>query len=410
MSMADVDEEYTEVDVDKEYTEIRNELKAFLESPNMYDKADRFLTGNRYTYIFGCFGIRPHNNENPEGGGGFRRQASDKDRHAVEKRVITEMLNHMMIVPSGILRIHVAPDWKPNQFLTPIRQGNLLWYRVPADKKLLFQIGNLIDAHSELALKVQSGKRRLTEERDMKMDIGNEEAHEVDTVELDAEEIQLYTFTATVTGTYEDAVVVLRVLFSVGDLPESNWCNIELPITEDGMSDGPSTEQDVNTLRDMKLQGFQEDFQKNYGQNDTCFFDVTFDDHTKCRCMLKGGLEYMDKSMSRLPEGGNVFQVAGTLLATMSLYVVSSEAVRVKLDNGVSWAVPVYTQTRIGSIRQSAAHVTTPHDITITRGGQTKYENISLCVQPPMHEGINSAHKRRLSENLQLLFRHVEIT
>jgi hypothetical protein len=413
MSMADVDEEYTEANVDKEYTEIRNELKAFLESPNMYAKADMFLTGNRYTYIFGCFGIRPHDNENLTGGGGFRRQASDKDRHAVEKRVITEMLNHMMIVPSGVLRIHVAPGHEPNRFLTPIKHGNLLWYRVPAYKKLLFQIGNLIDAHSELALKIQSGTRRLTEEKDMKMDISNDEAYEVDTVELDAEEIQLYTFTATADGTYEDAETVLKVLFSVGDLPESNWCNIELPITEDEMSDGPSTEQDVNTLRDMKLQALQEDFQKNYGQNDTCFFDVTFDDHTKCRFMLKGGLEYAQKTMRCLPEGGNVFQVAGTPLASMSLYVVSSEAVRVKLDDGVPWAVSVYTQTRIGSIRQSAAHVTTPHIITITRGGQTKFENISLCVKPPMHEGTTSAgDKRRLPErsDVKLLLRRLEIT
>jgi len=276
----------------------------------------------------------------------------------------------------------------------------------------LFQIGNLIDAHSELALKIQRGTRRVQAEKPMKIDIINE-AQEVDTVQLGAGEIQLYTFTASANGTYDDdAVVVLRVLFTVGDLPESNWCNIELPITEDEMSDGPSTEQDVNTLRDMKLQDFQNDFQKNYGQNDTCFFDVTFDDHTKCRCMLKGGLEYVDKKMYCLPEGKNDFQVAGTPLASMSLYVVSSEAVSVKLDNGVLLAVPVYTQTRIGSIRQSAAHVMKTHTITITRGGQTKFENISLCVKPPMHEGTISAlvgDKRRLTENLNLLLRRLEI-
>ena len=404
MSMADVDEEYTE---------IREELKAFLDSPIVYPKADRFLSGDRYIYIFGCFGIRPHENENALAGGGFTAQASEKDRHAVEKRVITEMLNHMIKVPSGILRIHVAPDWKPNHFLTPIRQGNLLWYRVPADKKLLFQVGNLVDAFSELALKIQSGTRRLQSgTRRLQMDISNDEAHEVDTVELDAEEIQLYTFTATADGTYDDAVVVLRVLFSVGELPMSNWCNIAIPITEDEMSDGPSTEQDVNTLRDMRLQSFQDNFQKEYGQDDTCFFDVTFDDHTKCRCMLKGGLEYVDKKMcyiqGRLLEGENVFQVAGTPLASMSLYVVSSEAVKVKLDDGVFWAVPVYTQTRIGSIRQSAAHVINTHRIAITRTGHTKYENISLCV----HKGTISefvGDKRRFTSDFKLLLRRLEI-
>ncbi len=399
------------VDVDEEYTAIRNELKAFLESPNMYAEADRFLTGNRYTYIFGCFGIRPHDNENSTVGGGFRRQAEEKDRHAVEKRVITEMLNHMIKVPSGILRIHVAPDWKPNRFLTPIRQGNLLWYRVPADTKLLFQVGNLVDAFSELALKIQRGRRRPTEERDMKMDIGNEEAHEVDTVQLETGDIKLYTFSATADGTYEDAETVLRVLFSVDELSVSNWCNIAIPITEDEMSDVPPI--DVNTVRDRTLQSFQDNFKKEKGQYDTCFFDVTFDDHTKCRFMLKGGLEYIDKSMSCFPEGENVFQVAGTPLASMSLYVVSSEKVSVKLDIDDPVPVPVYMQTRIGSIRQSAAHVMQTHNIAITRGGQTKYENIKLCVQPPMHQGTISAlvgDKRRLTENLQLLFRHLEIT
>jgi len=99
--------------VEQEYTEIRKELEAFLYSPTVYPKADRFLSGDRYIYIFGCFGIRPHDNENPEAGGGFRAQASEKDRHAVETKVITETLNHMVIVPSGILRIHVAPPYDP---------------------------------------------------------------------------------------------------------------------------------------------------------------------------------------------------------------------------------------------------------------------------------------------------------
>ena len=99
--------------VEQEYTELRNELKAFLGSTTMYDKVENFLRRDRYYYIFGCFGIRPHDNENPEAGGGFRAQASEKDRHAVETKVITETLNHMVIGPSGILRIHVAPPYDP---------------------------------------------------------------------------------------------------------------------------------------------------------------------------------------------------------------------------------------------------------------------------------------------------------
>ena len=74
-------------EVRQEYDEYRKELSAFLESPLINARADKFLTGDRYLYIFMCFGIRPDQNENPLAGGGFRRNAADEDRHAVEKKV-----------------------------------------------------------------------------------------------------------------------------------------------------------------------------------------------------------------------------------------------------------------------------------------------------------------------------------
>jgi hypothetical protein len=97
----------------------------------------------------------------------------------------------------------------------------------------------------------------------------------------------------------------------------------------------------------------------------------------------------------------------------MSLYVVSSETVSVQLDSGGSVTVPVYTQTRIGNIRQSAADVTTSHCITITRAGDTKSENFSVCVETPMLEGTISGdvgYKRRLHEGmgLRVLLRRLE--
>ena len=44
-------------DVRREYDEYRKELSAFLGSPQIYAKADKFLTGDRYLYIFMCFFI-----------------------------------------------------------------------------------------------------------------------------------------------------------------------------------------------------------------------------------------------------------------------------------------------------------------------------------------------------------------
>jgi len=98
----------------------------------------------------------------------------------------------------------------------------------------------------------------------------------------------------------------------------------------------------------------------------------------------------------------------------MSLYVVSSEAVSVKLDKGDPLAVPGYMQKKIGNIRQSAAHLTTTHCISITRAGHTKIENFSVCVwKNPMHEGTISEHvgdKRRLrgEMDLRVLLRRLE--
>jgi hypothetical protein len=106
-------------DVRQEYNEYRKELSAFLGSPQIYAKADKFLTGDRYMYIFMCFGIRPDKNEDSLAGGGYNPKATDEGRHTVERKVIVEFLNHMMIVPGGILRIHVAPPSNPNKFLTP---------------------------------------------------------------------------------------------------------------------------------------------------------------------------------------------------------------------------------------------------------------------------------------------------
>ena len=175
-------------EVRQEYDEYRKELSAFLESPLINARADKFLTGDRYLYIFMCFGIRPDQNENPLAGGFF----------------------------------------------------SLLWYRIPEYTKRVFKISNMIEVHTKLDLKVEIGKRRVTERKEMKMDIGDEEAMEVAEVELSNGEIQLYTFS-------KDGAIVLRVLFSVigVEFPDVNWCNIQTPITEDAAAE--TARPDVDT-------------------------------------------------------------------------------------------------------------------------------------------------------------------
>ena len=173
-------------------------------------------------------------------------------------------------------------------------------------------------------------------------------------------------------------------------LPESypslNWCNIKTPIIDDAAAE--TGRPDVDT----KLQNFQTKFQTEYGKDNTCFFEVPFDDNMKCRCMLKSTLGYVDKQVRCIGMEKNAFEVSGTPQAGMQLYVVSSEAVRVKLDAGESVPVSEYKETRIGAIQQSAADEIERHNISITRvsNGVTKSEPFSVCV----HRSLYAQNKR----------------
>ena len=101
-------------EVKNEYDDIKTQLNKFLESTSLHVEAQTILSNNLHTYIFGCFRIDPYKKQNAPG------RATPADRHAVEVQVIREVLKDMVIVPSGILRVHVSTFDGP-RFETPIR-------------------------------------------------------------------------------------------------------------------------------------------------------------------------------------------------------------------------------------------------------------------------------------------------
>ena len=210
-------------EVRKEYDHIKTQLSLFLESKVQHIESHKILSNNLHAYIFGCFGINPYNKQNAPG------RATPADRHAVEVQVIREVLKDMVIVPSGILRVHVSTFYGP-RFETPIRQGNLLWYRVNYNTKYDFKMINMVDAIAGLDLKVQRGhkgdRKPVIENRPMR--ISDDEAQEVADVRLNPGDAHLYTFT-------KDGFAVLRVLFTAPDVqfPFPLWCDIPHAITED---------------------------------------------------------------------------------------------------------------------------------------------------------------------------------
>ena len=137
-------------EVRNEYDDIKSQLVEFLESTVEHAAAERILSRNLYAYIFDCFRIRPYDKQKAPG------RATPADRHAVEVQVIREVLKDMVIVPSGILRVHVK-TFDGTRFETPIRQGNLLWYRVKHNTNYEFKIINMVEASAGLDLKVQQG-------------------------------------------------------------------------------------------------------------------------------------------------------------------------------------------------------------------------------------------------------------
>jgi hypothetical protein len=161
-----------------------------------------------------------------------------------------------VIVPGGILRVHVSTFDGP-RFETPIRQGNLLWYRVKHNTKYEFKIINMVDASAGLDLKVQQGHKRDRKPviKDMKMEITDYDAQEVADVRLDPEDVHLYTFT-------KDGVTVLRVLFTAPGVvfPFPAWCDIQHAITEDVSRDTPRPDVDA------KLNHFQTQFETENGK------------------------------------------------------------------------------------------------------------------------------------------------
>ena len=86
----------------KEYDDIKSQLVEFLTSTSLHVVSDTILSRNLYAYIFSCFRINPYNKQNAPG------RATADVRHAVEEQVIREVLKDMVIVPSGILRVHVS--------------------------------------------------------------------------------------------------------------------------------------------------------------------------------------------------------------------------------------------------------------------------------------------------------------
>jgi hypothetical protein len=214
------------MDVEKvrsEYEYIKTQLDDFLQSKVQHIESHKILTTNLHAYIFGCFRIDPYKKPNTPG------RTTPADRHAVEVQVIREVLKDMVIVPSGILRVHVSTFHGP-LFETPIRQGNLLWYRLKHNTKYEFKILNMVDAIAGLDLKVQQGHKRdrKPEIQNRPMQISDNDAQEVAEVRLAPEDVHLYTFT-------KDGVAELRVLFTTPDIdfPFPTWCDIQHAITED---------------------------------------------------------------------------------------------------------------------------------------------------------------------------------
>ena len=359
----------------KEYDDIKSQLVEFLTSTSLHVVADTILSRNLYAYIFCCFRINPYNKQNAPG------RATADVRHAVEEQVIREVLKDMVIVPGGILRVHVKTFHGP-LFETPIRQGNLLWCRVNHNTKYEFKIINMVDAIAGLDLTVQRGHKtdRKPDIVNRKMEIADDDAQEVDDVRLDPEDVHLYTFT-------KDGGAVLRVLFTAPDVdfPFPLWCDIPHAITEDRPRDAPRPDVDA------KLNNIQTQFEKENGNGSSSFFEVLFDDTMKCRCMLRSFLEYENVHVHS--GAGNVFEVSGVPVAVTALYVVSPETVRVVLDTQTALEVPEYKATRVGKIRQSAANEPTPHTITLTRvsNGTTKSETFDVKLHRSMFNLKRSA-------------------
>ena len=140
-------------EVRTEYEDIKRQLAEFLGSTVLHAAAETILSRDLYAYIFDCFRIRPYDKRKAPG------RATPADRHAVEVQVIREVLKDMVIVPSGVLWVHVSTLHVP-RFETPIRQGDLLWYRVKYNTKYEFKIINMVDAIAGLDLTVQRGHKR----------------------------------------------------------------------------------------------------------------------------------------------------------------------------------------------------------------------------------------------------------
>ncbi len=194
----------------EEYDHIKSQLREFLTSTSPHVEAKSVLSQNLHAYIFGSFRINPYDKQN-------------------QMQVIREALKDMVIVPSGILRLHVSTFQGP-QFEPPIKQGNLLWYRVNHNTKYDFKIINMFDAIAGLDLTMQEAHKRDRKPNitHTKMDISDNDAQDVSEVRLDPENLHLFTFT-------KDGHTVLRVLFTAPgvDFPFPPWCDIQHPITED---------------------------------------------------------------------------------------------------------------------------------------------------------------------------------
>jgi hypothetical protein len=365
----------SQADVQEYYKDYKQKLSAFLQSTEVNAEAEKFLGREKYTYIFGHFGIRPQ-----------RARASPEQRYALEKKVITEMINHMMIVPAGILRIHVAKEYDTDNFLTPIKKKTLLWYQMPTGSPKDFRICNMIDSETRLNLSVAKGDNLRAKQVEESTQLITDQTQVIATVELGEEDIELYTFS-------KDDKVVLRVVFTNqrDDFSFPAWCRIMHPVIEDATDEAPRP--DIIT----KLKNFETKFQKEHGTPNTCFFEVPFDDNLKCKCMLKSTLEYTGTQVSR---AGNAFEVTATPIAAMQLYVVSSEAVRVQLDAAEWVGVPEYQDKKIGTVKQSAADEVLTHKIQIERlSGERKSETFSVCVDKSLY-----AQHKRTDDHMHYVF------
>ncbi len=230
-----------DVDLEADYQHIRNQLMQFLDSTAPLVEAKSILSQNVYFYIFECFRINPSEKESGSG------RATADARHAVQVQVIREALKDMVVVPSGILRVHVRNQWHGPVVETPIKQGNLLWYRVDYNSKYDFKIVNMLpDATVGLGLTRQTGHKTDTRVGNLlsEMQISDYDAQEVSVVRLDPENLELFTFA-------KDGRTVLRVLFTTPgvDFPFPEWCAIpQRPeevavssVSADDQSDGTHT-------------------------------------------------------------------------------------------------------------------------------------------------------------------------